>query len=127
MALTPGEAAMVIHNYEVPTGHVVSMAELESGYFKGRLCPVDYDIKQRVGLYPHKNLKRDRSREPLLRGLTHIATPGGFSCPFLLCVYFAFQSKELMARHHRGLQAALAVPTQDLLELREEAEASLTG
>ena len=40
---------MIIHNYEVRTGHVVSMAELESGYLKGRLCPEDYDIKQRVG------------------------------------------------------------------------------
>ena len=40
---------MIIHNYEVRTGHVVSMAELESGYLKGRLHPVDYDIKQWVG------------------------------------------------------------------------------
>ena len=39
---------MIIHNYEVRTGHIVSMAELESGYLKGRLCPEDYDIKQRV-------------------------------------------------------------------------------
>ena len=51
MALTPGKATMVIHNYEVRTGHVVSMAELESGYLKGRR-PVDYDIKQQVSLYP---------------------------------------------------------------------------
>ena len=35
VALMPGEAAMIIHNYEVRTGHVVSMAELESGYLKG--------------------------------------------------------------------------------------------
>ena len=40
---------MIIHNYEVQTGHVVSMVELESGYLKGRLHPEDYDIKQRVG------------------------------------------------------------------------------
>ena len=45
----PGEAAMIIHNYEVRTGHVVSMAELESGYLKGQLRPEDYDIKQWVG------------------------------------------------------------------------------
>ena len=32
-----------------------------------------------------------------------------------------------MARHHHGLQAALAIPTQDLSELIEEAEGSLTG
>ena len=40
---------MVIHNYKVRTGHVVSMAELEGGYVKGRLLPKDYDIKQWVG------------------------------------------------------------------------------
>ena len=44
----PGEAAMIIHNYEVRTGHVVSMAELENGYLKDRLRPEDYDIKQQV-------------------------------------------------------------------------------
>ena len=40
---------MIIHNYEVRTGHVVSMAKLESGYLKGRLRPEDYDIKQCLG------------------------------------------------------------------------------
>ena len=51
VALTPGEATMIIHNYEVRTGHVVSMTELESGYLKGRLCSKDYDIKQWVSQY----------------------------------------------------------------------------
>ena len=38
---------MVIHNFEVQTRHVVSMAELESGYSEGSApCPKDYDIKQ---------------------------------------------------------------------------------
>ena len=32
VALTPGKAAMIIHNYEVWTGHIVSMAKIESGY-----------------------------------------------------------------------------------------------
>ena len=40
---------------------------------------------------------------------------------------FFFQSKELTAHHHRGLQATLAVPSKDLTVLMEEAEASLTG
>ena len=48
VALMPGEATMVVHNYEVQTGHVVSMAELESGYLKGRLKLEDCDLKQRV-------------------------------------------------------------------------------
>ena len=39
---------MIIHNYKVRTGHMVSMAELEIGYLKGRLRPEDYDIRQRV-------------------------------------------------------------------------------
>ena len=42
---------MIIHNYEVRTGHVVSMTELESGYLKGRLRPEDYNIKQWVSQY----------------------------------------------------------------------------
>ena len=50
VALMPGEAAMVIHNYKVQTGHVISMAELESAYLKGQLKPEDYDLKQWVGL-----------------------------------------------------------------------------
>ena len=50
VTLTPGEAAMVIHNYEVRTGHVVSMAELEGGYLKGQLKLEDYDLKQQVSL-----------------------------------------------------------------------------
>ena len=64
-----------------------------------------------------------------MRGLTRVATPGGrsFLHLFVKIFFFAFQSKELTARHHRGLQAALAVPTQDLSDLMEEAEASLTG
>ena len=45
----PGEAAMIIHNYEVRTRHVVSMAKLESGYLKGQLRLEDYDVKQWVG------------------------------------------------------------------------------
>ena len=40
---------MIIRNYEVRTGHVVSMVKLESGYLKSRLRPEDYDIKQWVG------------------------------------------------------------------------------
>ena len=51
VALMPGEAAMIIHNYEVRTGHVVSMSELESGYLKSRLRPGNYDIKQQVSQY----------------------------------------------------------------------------
>ena len=47
---------MIIHNYEVQTGHVVSMSELESGYLKGRLHPKDYNIKQRVSQYKRHNL-----------------------------------------------------------------------
>ena len=47
---------MIIHNYEVQTGHVVSMTELESGYLKGRLLPKDYDIKQWVSQYKQHNL-----------------------------------------------------------------------
>ena len=54
-------AAMVIHNFEVRTGHVVSMAELESGYLKGQLCPKDYDIKQGVGLFHTQKLWQDNS------------------------------------------------------------------
>ena len=50
VTLMPGEAVMVIHNYEVRTGHVVSMAELEDGYLKGRLKLKDYDLKQQVSL-----------------------------------------------------------------------------
>ena len=63
---------MIIQNYEVWTRHVVSMAELESGYLKGRLCPEDYDIKQWVGNnsvnFYYVNFRRDKSRGPPLRG-----------------------------------------------------------
>ena len=59
---------MIIHNYEVRTGHVVSMAKLESGYLKGQLCPEDYDIKQRVGNnsvnFYYANFRWDKSRGP---------------------------------------------------------------
>ena len=51
MALTPGKAAMVIHNFKVQTGHVVCMAELEGGYLKGQLCLQDYDIKQQASYF----------------------------------------------------------------------------
>ena len=47
--------------------------------------------------------------------------------PSAHALFLIFQSKELTARHHCGLQAALTVPSQDLLVLMEEAEASLTG
>ena len=55
VALTPGKATMVIHNYEVRTGHLVSMTELESGYLKGWLRPEDYDIKQQVSWFEQCN------------------------------------------------------------------------
>ena len=58
----PGEAALIIHNYEVRTGHIVSMAELENGYLKGRLRPKDYDIKQRVSDSSANCLQRFPSR-----------------------------------------------------------------
>ena len=55
MALTPGEAAMVLHNFENQTGHIISIAELESGFLKGQLHPEDYDIKQWVHRDPPHN------------------------------------------------------------------------
>ena len=83
----PGKAAMIIHNYEVRTGHVVSMAELESGYLKGRLHPEDYDIKQWVGNnsvnFYYANFHQDKSRGPTSRGLTRMATPRGLLTPLL--------------------------------------------
>ena len=83
----PGEAAMIIHNYEVQTGHVVSMAKLESGYLKGRLYPEDYDIKQWVGTssinFYYANFCRDKSQGPPLRGLTQTATLRGLPTPLL--------------------------------------------
>ena len=45
----------------------------------------------------------------------------------LVTFFLFFQSKELKTRHHRGLQATLAMPLQDLSVLMEEAEAALTG
>ena len=83
VALTPGEAAMVIHNYEVWTGHVVSMEELESGYLKGRLKREDYDLKQRVNLLFDHPFLRDNSRGPSLSGLTCVAAPRGLPFPYL--------------------------------------------
>ena len=78
---------MIIHNYEVRTGHVVSMAELESGYLKGQLRPEDYDIKQQVGTssvnFYYVNFCRDKSRGPPSRGLTRMATPRGLPTPLL--------------------------------------------
>ena len=83
----PGEAAMIIHNYEVRTGHVVSMAELESGYLKGQLRPEDYEIKQRVGNnsvnFYYASFRWDKSRGPPLRGLTQTTTPRGLPTPLL--------------------------------------------
>ena len=72
-------AAMVIHNFEVWTGHVVSMAELESGYLKGQLCSKDYDIKQQVGLSHTQKIWRDNSQGPSSGGLTCMPTPRGVS------------------------------------------------
>ena len=78
---------MIIHNYEVRTGHVVSMAKLESGYLKGQLCPEDYDIKQWVGNnsvnFCYANFHWDKSWGPPSRGLTHMATPRGLLAPLL--------------------------------------------
>ena len=78
---------MIIHNYEVWTGHVVSMAELESGYRKGRLRPEDYDIKQWVGNnsinFYYANFHWDKSWGPPSRGLTQTATPRGLPTPLL--------------------------------------------
>ena len=78
---------MIIHNYEVQTGHVVSMAELESGYLKGRLHPEDYDIKQWVGNnsvnFYYTNFRRDKSQGPPSRGLTQTATLRGLLTPLL--------------------------------------------
>ena len=78
---------MIIHNYEVRIGHVVSMAELESGYLKGQLRPEDYDIKQRVGNnsinFYCANFHRDKSQGPPSRGLTQTATLRGLPTPLL--------------------------------------------
>ena len=78
---------MIIHNYEVQTGHVVTMAELESGYLKGQLRPEDYDIKQRVGNnsvnFYYANFRQDKSQGPLSRGLTQMATLRGLLTPLL--------------------------------------------
>ena len=87
IALTPGEAAMIIHNYEVRTGHVVSMTELESGYLKGQLCPEDYDIKQRVSQYERQNLPMGPlPRVPFRRAHSHTLPQDGSrlirSCSF---------------------------------------------
>ena len=88
----PGEAAMIIHNYEVWTGHIVSMAELESGYLKGWLRPEDYDIKQQVGdsstTFYYENFHRDSSQGPLPRGFTRAATPRGLPIPLLIPSFF---------------------------------------
>ena len=63
---------------------------------------------------------------PLQEGsLAHLPQEG--SRLIRSCSFPYFQSRELTACHHRGLQAALAVPSQDLSVLMEEAEASLTG
>ena len=45
VALTPGEVAMVIYNFENWTGNTISMAELESGFLKGHLKLNEYDLK----------------------------------------------------------------------------------
>ena len=83
----PGEAAMIIYNYEVRPRHVVSMAELESGYLKGRLRPEDYGIKQWVGNnsvnFYYANFCWDKSQGPPLRGLTRTATLRGLPTPLL--------------------------------------------
>ena len=61
VALMPGEAAMVIHNFENWTGHTISMAELESGFLKGQLRLEDYNLKQQVCMGSFTIL----TREPL--------------------------------------------------------------
>ena len=48
VALTPMEAANVLHNFEKRTGHLLSMQEVEGGFLKGRLQPEDYVLTPRV-------------------------------------------------------------------------------
>ena len=78
---------MIIHNYEVWTGHVVSMVELESGYLKDQLRPEDYDIKQWVGNnsvnFYYVNFHWDKSWGPPSRGLTQTATLRELPTPLL--------------------------------------------
>ena len=79
VALTPGKATMVIHNFEVQTGHVVSMAELEGGYLKGWLHPKDYDLKQWVS-YFHATHSGEATPEGPLRecSLVHLPQEGSW-------------------------------------------------
>ena len=78
---------------------------------------------------PHTELTFVRQLLGVPTNRAHLyAYPGSSpSWDISLSSLISFQSKEITARHHHGLAAALAVPSQDLSILMEEAEASLTG
>ena len=55
---------MVLHNFENWTRHIISIAELESGFLKGQLHPEDYDIKQWVRRDPPHNFNETAPKCP---------------------------------------------------------------
>ena len=84
------------------------MTELESGYLKGWLHPEDYDIKQWVSQYERHNLPMGLLlRVPFGRAHLHTYLERVLDSS----AHAHFQSRELTARHHHGLQVDLAIPS----------------